>query len=287
MARHQGATRREALVTLAGAASLAMPALAQQRPFLLALTPVLMTSDLDLLGLLRGYLSAALGLPVQLATRRSYQDVTVLVLGGKVDAAWVCGYPFVMHRDLLEVVAVPLWRGAPLYEAYLIVERGAAAHDWTDLEGDMHAFSDPDSNSGYLVTAALLAQHGRRVESFFRGTMFTYEHRNVVRAVASGLAQSGSVDGYIWEVMAETEPELAGATRVLQRSEALGFPPVVINRGLADPGRSAALRGALLSMANDAAGQALLAELRLDGFTEVPEGHFDSIAARATLLRQL
>lgn len=281
-----GATRRQVLATLAGVGGLAMPALAQPRPFVLALTPVLMTSDLDLLGLLRTYLATALGLPVQLATRRSYQDVTVLVLGGKVDAAWVCGYPYVMHRDLLQVLAVPLWRGAPTYESYLIVERGASAQEWRDLAGQIHAFSDPDSNSGYLVTAALLARHGQRVEGFFRGTMFTYEHRNVVRAVASGLAQSGSVDGYIWEVMAEVEPDLAGATRVLRRSEPLGFPPVVMNPAFADPGRSAALRAALLSMAADDAGRTLLAELRLDGFVGVPDAHFDGIAAQAAQLRQ-
>ncbi len=279
-------TRRRLLAALAAATVPASPALAQARPFVLALTPVLMTSDLDLLALLRSYLSQALGLPVQLATRRSYQDVTVLVLGGKVDAAWVCGYPYVMHRDLLDVLAVPVWRGAPVYESYLIVAREGQAQDWRDLAGDLHAFSDPDSNSGYLVTAALLARHGRRVESFFRGTMFTYEHRNVIRAVASGLAQSGSVDGYIWEVMAEVEPDLGGATRVLRRSEPLGFPPVVANPAFADPGRSAALRAALMSMAEDSLGRALLRELRLDGFVDVPTNHFDRIAAQVAALRQ-
>lgn len=279
-------TRRRALSMLAGTAALAVPAVAQSRPFLLALTPVLMTSDLDLLGLLRNYLSSALSAPVQLMTRRSYQDVTVLVLGGKVDAAWVCGYPYVMHRDSLEVVAVPVWRGAPLYKSYIIVERGSEVRDWTGLEGQMHAFSDPDSNSGYLVTAALLAQHGRRVESFFSGTVFTYEHRNVVRAVAAGLAQSGSVDGYIWEVMAEIEPELVEATRVLKKSEQLGFPPVVVNPVFADEGKTKALRHALLSMAEDQTGRALLAELRLDGFVETEDTLFDGIATRVAQLRQ-
>jgi phosphonate transport system substrate-binding protein len=279
-------TRRGALSMLAGAAALSVPAVAQSRPFLLALTPVLMTSDLDLLGLLRNYLSSALGAPVQLMTRRSYQDVTVLVLGGKVDAAWVCGYPYVMHRDSLEVVAVPVWRGAPLYRSYIIVERGSGVRDWTDLEGQMHAFSDPDSNSGYLVTAALLAQHGRRVESFFSGTVFTYEHRNVIRAVAAGLSQSGSVDGYIWEVMAEIEPELVEATRVLKKSEQLGFPPVVVNPVFADGGKTKALRQALLAMAEDRTGRALLAELRLDGFVETEDTLFDGIATRVAQLRQ-
>ena len=69
-------------------------------------------------------------------------------------------------------------------------------------------FPIPDSNSGYLVTRGLLADKGTSPEAFFRQFFYTYGHRNVVRAVAAGLAQSGSVDGYVWEVLQEVEPEL-------------------------------------------------------------------------------
>ena len=110
------------------------------------------------------------------------------------------------YQDQLSLVAVPLWMNQPLYSSYLIVPQGRDARDIDDLRGDLHAFSDPNSNSGYLVTAALLAEKGLRPEAFFREAIFTYGHRNVVRAVASGLAQSGSVDGYVWEVMASSSP---------------------------------------------------------------------------------
>jgi len=58
-------------------------------------------------------------------------------------------------------------------------------------------FSDPDSNSGFLVTRAALAERSLRPETFFAKTFFTYGHRDVIRAVGSGLAGSGSVDGYV------------------------------------------------------------------------------------------
>ncbi len=96
-------------------------------------------------------------------------------------------------------------------------------NDVDGLRGDLHAFSDPNSNSGYLVTAALLAERKSTPEEFFRHTIFTYGHRNVVRAVASGLAQSGSVDGYVWEVMASIEPDLTSRTRVIRRSSSSAF----------------------------------------------------------------
>ena len=37
---------------------------------------------------------------------------------------------------------------------------------------------------------------------------------------------SGSVDGYVYEVMRETEPDLIAPTKVIQQSELLGFPPI-------------------------------------------------------------
>ena len=174
------------------------------------LTPVFLSNDLELLTRLRTYLGKAT------AGRCGWcsgelSEITALLVSGQLDAAWICGYPYIRYRDQLSLLAVPVWQGRSLYQAYIIVDAERAAPRLEDLEGDIHAFSDPDSNSGYLVTRARLAEMRRRPDTFFRRSFFTYGHRNVVRAVASGLAESGSVDGYVWEVMTETEPELTRA----------------------------------------------------------------------------
>ncbi len=178
------------------------------------LTPVFLTNDLELLGRLQSYLQRATGYPVELVTRRTYQEITTLLTTGQLDAAWICGFPYVAHRAALQLVAVPLWHHKPLYQSYLIVDRDRKGSGILDLRGDIHAFSDPDSNSGFLVTRAALAERGLRPETFF-----TYGHRDVIRAVASGLAGSGSVDGYIYDVVAAIDPDLTRDTRVLKASE--------------------------------------------------------------------
>ena len=256
-----------------------------QQAIRFGLTPVFLTNDLELLNALQAYLATETGYEIELITRRTYQEVTALLVSGQLDAAWICGYPFVRYRDDLELVAVPDWNGKPLYQSYLIVssERDAASVD--DLAGDIHAFSDPDSNSGYLVTRTLLFERGLDPEVFFRKTMFTYGHRNVIRAVASGLAQSGSVDGYVWEVMREIEPELVNRTRPLRKSEWLGFPPVATSKALAHSHRIDALAGALLSMARKEEGRRVLGMLRLTGFEDADPGVFDGIAAKVAMLR--
>jgi phosphonate transport system substrate-binding protein len=250
------------------------------------LTPVFLTNDLELLGRLEAYLERSTGFPVTLVTRRTYQEITALLTSRQLDAAWICGYPFVAHREELRLVAVPLWRGKPLYQSYIIVDQERKAENFTDLRGDIHAFSDPDSNSGFLVTRTLMAEQGLRPENFFSRFFFTYGHRNVIRAVASGLAGSGSVDGYVYDVVAGIEPNLTKGIRILRRSELLGFPPIAAPRSPIDEGRLSALTRALLTISTDPDGRAVLDMLRLDGFMAENPTLFDTIAAKAALVGQ-
>jgi phosphonate transport system substrate-binding protein len=78
--------------------------------------------------------------------------------------------------------------------------------------------------------------------------------------------------------MQETEPHLVGATRVVWRSDEMGFPPIATARS-SDPGLSQAFRSALLAMPEDPIGRQILATLRLDGFSAEKPELFDSIAA--------
>ena len=277
-----------AKLVLAGAAASALPnlACAQNEPFKFGLTPVFLSNDLELLGHLRSYLASRIGGPVELVSRRTYQEITALLVSGQIHGAWICGYPYVQYKADLDLVATPVWHGKPLYQSYLIAASGRPVGDWTGLKGDIHAFSDPDSNSGFLVTRALLAENRLRPDQFFARNFFTYGHRNVIRAVASGLAQSGSVDGYVWEVMREIEPELVTRTMIVRKSEWLGFPPVASPKSLAGDRRVAALRAALVSMSDDQEGRKVLEMLRLDGFAVAPPELFDTIAAKVETVRQ-
>jgi phosphonate transport system substrate-binding protein len=166
-----------------------------------------------------------------------------------------------------------------------MLSRDASTFD--ELAGDVHAFSDPDSGSGFLVTRDLLADRGVRPETFFRHFFYTYGHRNVVRAVASGLAQSGSVDGYVWEVLHEVEPDLTARTRVLRRSELLGFPSIASSSRRSGPLSDTELARAFIGMSEDPEGRRLLDALRLDGFTTGDPSLFDTIAAKVEHIRRV
>lgn len=276
-----GAVGAAAIAGFAGAGRVR----AQNVPVRFALTPVLLTSDLVMLEELKKYLARAVDRPVQLVTRRTYQEITALLLTRQVDAAWICGYPYVAYRSELALVAVPLWNGKPLYQSYLIGRTDLEAETIADLAGTIHAFSDPDSNSGYLVTRSMLAELGTSPSRHFKQFFYTYGHRNVIRAVASGLATGGSVDGYVYDVLRDIEPDLVARTRIVRKSEFLGFPPIAAPVSEVGSATFSSLRNALTNMANDPQGKRVLAMLRLDGFSVERPELFDAIAAKIRLVR--
>jgi phosphonate transport system substrate-binding protein len=263
-----GPSRRSLLLGAAAASLLSRPPGGHAgEPFSFGLTPVFLDNDIELRSMMERYMTRRLDRPVALVKRRTYHEISAMLLSGQLDAAWICDDPYVQYQDKLALLAVPLYRHKPLYQTYVIVNDSSNAQSFDDIRGTVHAFSDPDSTSGYLVTRWMLALRETTPAHFFRDSFFTYGHRNVIRAVGAGLAQSGSIDGYVWEVMTEREPELVRPTRIIYKSEWLGFPPIVAPKAIRDAPAVKALTAALLDMPNDPLGQQILRVLALDGFT--------------------
>lgn len=280
-------TRRRFLHRAACLAALrALPVHADAGALHIGLTPVFLDDQVGFLGQWRSWLEQKLGRSVVFVQRGNYREIVDLLRAGKIDFAWICGYPYVRYRRELRLVAVPVWRGQPLYQSYLIVPADdRRSRTVADLRGKVFAYSDPDSNSGYLYPQYLLTTMGENRSSFFSRTFFTWTHHKVVEAVGVGLADGGAVDSYVWETLAETRPELTRTTRVIDRSPLLGYPPFVA-RGDIRQADLERFRAVLFSMAADPRGGELLGRLRLDGFAAGRPPLFDGIAKMAARVGQ-
>jgi phosphonate transport system substrate-binding protein len=248
------------------------------------LTPVVLDDRIAFLDAWADWIESQFGRPVVFVQRSRYREILDLLLQGRLDLAWICGYPFVRNLPRLELIAVPRFRGRPLYQSYLIVGADSQIQRLHDLEGRLFAWADPDSNSGYLYPRFRLTRDGRDPDRFFRRTFFTWGHPRSVEAVAEGLADGAAVDSYVWETLARSHPELKAQTRVLERSPDFGFPPIVAGPALSEPDRQA-IRRVLLSQVQHAAGRALLNELNLDSFGLETPDLYDDIARMAGRLR--
>lgn len=256
-------------------------------PLRIGLTPVFLDDQTTFVNAWRDYLTAKLGGPVEFVQRSNYREITDLLRSGKLEFAWVCGFPYVRNRDAMTLLAVPVYQGKPTYRSYLIVP--AADHQTAsiaDLRGKVFAFSDRDSNSGYLVPVYQLLGLHQTPAGFFAKTFFTWSHRDVVQAVADNLAQGGAVDGYVWDMLAFQHPDLTARTRIVQASSEYGFPPFVAAKTVS-ASETENMRQTLIAMPKDEEGARLLRRLHLDGFVAGDEQLFDSIAVmmRATAER--
>ncbi len=275
--------RRTAMAACLGNAQMVLPAWAGTfiEPLRIGLTPVILADQLAFLTRWSHYLSDKLGVQVRFVARESYQSVLDLLFGGQVDAAWICGFPYVRFQSSLNLLNVPLYQGVPSYQAYLIRSRSASAviNGWADLAGKVLAYSDPLSNSGWLVAQVQLAQAGLSPKEL-RRSFFAFGHSNVAEAVAAGLAQAGAIDGYVWETMQKQSISAIEQTQVVWKSEPFGFPPLVTLKNASHPALSA-LQKTLNEMGSDVKGQELLKALNLSGFTLGSASLFDSIRKQA------
>lgn len=273
--------RRQVLTGLGAAvAATALPACAWATPgapVRFGTTAVFRHEQVGLLEQWQRYLERRLGAPVRFVQRGRYREIVDLLLGDGVEAAWLCGHPLLLYESRLSVVAVPRYEGEPLYRSHLIVpESDRTTSRVGDLRGRVFAYSDPLSNSGYLVPRAEIAAHGADPDGFFRRTFFTYSHRNVIEAVRTGLADGGAVDGYVWDTIRAQQPANAAGLRVAWRSTPHGFPPVVVRRTWSEP-QQRRLAAALHDMTASDDGRLVLQRLNLDAFDAPRPGQFDSI----------
>lgn len=276
-------------VAVSGTVITVVPAKAEAiKAIRVGLTAVVVRENLRFLDQWSRYLGKKMGQPVEFIRRRSYGEVMDLLSSGELEFAWICGYPFVQKRDpeFIKLMSVPIYEGKPLYHSFIIVHKNSPYQTLEDLKGKSFAFSDPESNSGYLYPQYLLALKGDRSENYFRSTFFTYNHAETVEAVAEQVADGAAVDSYIWEYLQHFRPALASKTRVIKKSPLFGFPPLVSRIGV-DANIVARMKKVLMEMSEDEAGRKFLSGLKLDRFGESPPSLFQSILKMSLQTRKV
>ncbi|NOQ43344.1 MAG: phosphate/phosphite/phosphonate ABC transporter substrate-binding protein [Dehalococcoidia bacterium] len=224
------------------------------------------------------YIGTNLGKDVQLVQRKTYGEINELFGKREIDLAFVCSGPYATGKEKFgfELLATPQVQGSHFYHSYLIVNKDSNFHRLEDLKGRVFAFTDPDSNTGKLVPTYWLAQVGARPETFFGKTIYTYSHDNSILAVARGLVDGAAIDGLIWEYYHSKNPTFTSRTRIIQKSEPYGIPPLVTAKH-SPPELKRRISQLLFSMHRDPEGRHILKELMIDRFIPPKEEWYDTI----------
>lgn len=257
-------------------------------PIRFGLTAVVVTENLRFLDQWSEYLEQKMGRKVELVMRKSYREVMDLLDSDGIDFAWICGFPYIQTREpeSLQLLTVPIYRGSPGYQSYIIVPQKSPHKRFSDLKGKIFAFSDPDSNSGFLYPLSLMVEKDEKPDTFFRQTFFTFNHAETVQAVSEQFADGGAVDSYIWEYLAIFRPDITEKTRIIKKSRSFGFPPIVSRLGV-EADTVKLMKNTLENMNQDSTGKSLLGQLKLDGFGHYPDSLFNGIRAMANTVQSL
>lgn len=222
--------------------------------------------DYFLIDDLRRYLESRLNHPVEAIVHGRFNNSTTELYRSKLDFAWVTDFPDNQFQDQVRLVAVPLYGGRPFSSSYLIVSaHNTQTKSLMQLKGAVFAFADRQPNGSYLDIRYQLLMAGENPERFFAKVFFTKSHKDVIKAVALGLAHAGAVDSVIWDAMVKQNPHMTTLTRVIARSSEYGAPAFLANRHVSVQDFEA-LQRLLLNMDRDEQGRALLGRMRVDKF---------------------
>ena len=224
------------------------------------------------------YIGRNLDRDVQFIQRKTYGEINELLGKGKIDIAFICSGPYVVGKEKygFELLATPEVQKSHFYQSYLIVNKTSPFENILDLKGQVFAFTDPDSNTGKLVPTYWLSQMGKRPETFFSKTIYTYSHDNSILAVAKSLVDGAAIDSLIWEYYHRKNPIFTSKTRIIRKSEKYGIPPIVASKFLGADLKNR-IRRVLFAMHRDPKGQKILNELMIDRFTPTRDQWYDSI----------
>ena len=224
------------------------------------------------------FISHKLNYDIEFKQRRTYQEVNQLLAQNMVDMAFVCSGAYIIEKENsnIEILAVPVCNGKPLYQAYVIVNRSSGISSFEELQGKTFAYTDPLSNTGKLYADKRVKELGFKSQDFFSKTLYSNAHDISMQLVSKKVVEGATIDGLIFDYIKEKYPEKVENLSIIEKSEFYGIPPVVVPSGI-EPNIKEKLREIFLNLHNDSLGKIILDELLIDKFVLGNDEDYDNL----------
>lgn len=232
------------------------------------------------------YLSVKSGIPCEFITGLSYETINKMLADGAVDAAYVCGLPYVIERDkpkptvallVAPVMKAARYRDQPKYFSDLVVKKESSFQSLADLRGKTYVYNDELSNSGYNMPRFKLVEIGE-TKGFFGKVLRSGSHEESIRMVAEGKADASFVDSLVLDYDRTKGLGHASKVRVIESRGPAGICPVVVSVTV-EESRRRKLQDAFLEMDKDPEGRKILDEALVARFEKVDDRNYDDIRA--------
>lgn len=210
---------------------------------------------------------------------------------GEVDLYFDSPYPALVISQ--ESGATPILRrlkyGVDQYHSVFISKADSEFDELADLSGNMVAFEEAFSTSGYMLPLAFLIEHNMNpklknsletaVSPDEVGYVFSTADNTTIQWIISGKVPVGVIDNVTFgRLPEETQAEL----QILAETEDVPRQLVLVRAGMSDE-LTTALNTALLTMDENKAGQTALEIFLTSKFDEFPEGAHQALARMGEL----
>ncbi|WP_259391893.1 phosphate/phosphite/phosphonate ABC transporter substrate-binding protein [Paenibacillus thiaminolyticus] len=239
-------------------------------PVRVAISSVLSPADtINYYQAIANYVGDKLNRPAILIQRKSYNEITMLMMNGGADIALLSSGAYLTYKQKqaegLEAIAMQERMGVPYYYGYLVVNRDSGMTDINDLKGKSIAITDPASYSSYFFISERLAEIGETPEHFFGRYLYTYNHDSSLKAIIDRVVDAAAVNSLVYEQAKRKNPDLADSLHIIAKSKPAGTSPVVISSSLPEEEKQM-LQEIFLSMHEQEAMKPALDGLFIDRF---------------------
>ncbi|MEW6488793.1 MAG: phosphate/phosphite/phosphonate ABC transporter substrate-binding protein [Thermodesulfobacteriota bacterium] len=223
------------------------------------------------------YLERRTGVAIRFRILPRYGNILESLADEAMDGAFWGSFTgaLAIRRAGMEPLARPVDAdGSSSYRGYLFVRRDGGLASAADLKGRTMAFVDRATSAGYLFPVAYLRKHGvADPERHFGEAFFAGSHDAAIAAVLDRRADAGCAKNTVYDAMAAREPRVARELAVLAVSSDFPSNALGLRRELPAEVKGA-LKAALLAMASDPKGRAVLKAFGAREFVETTEADY-------------
>lgn len=172
-----------------------------------------------------------LGMRIQPASARDYDDFIQKMADGEYDIAFLAPLAYVAARDSTgyEAIARPVRGGSDSYTAIIISRVDGPIRTLADLKGSSFAFADERSTSGSVVPRAYLLRNGIDPARDFRKTGFVGGHDNVVMNVYRGVYDAGACFNDARPRALDGDAEKVAQLRIVATTDTIPNEPIAVS----------------------------------------------------------
>ena len=173
-------------------------------------------------------------LDFNLKAAQSYGAVVEALCNGTADVAFVGPVTYLQARErgCAEILAVAVEDGKSEYFAGIFARKDSPVRSTADLRGKSVAFGDVNSTSSFVFPVAMLVHAGIDPASDLGPLRLTGSHANSLAALIEKRVDAAALSFDSYEKAVREGVPGASDVRVIARSEAIPYPPLVMNSKL-------------------------------------------------------